>query len=116
RRLASSCRSAVHDQGNAVSDLIAYARGMRTFRIALEIRGGRRDRQSKGIHHSPWNRSVGNADRNVAGFCRAAQWQPRAGPNNKRQRPWPEALRQLVEMRPHLARKFISLGYIRDQK
>ena len=50
------------------------------------------------------NRGIGHAHRHVAGIGRRAQRQFGSGANNDRQRPRPEAVRQLVEHADRVSR------------
>ena len=117
RRVCSAGgRAAIHDQWNALPDLVAYARRVGTLGCAVQIRAGGGNRQSERCHHSPGNCGIRHAQRHIAGVGGGTKRQLRPGAHNQRQRSGPEAFRQHIEGISQIARKVVSLLHFRDQE
>src|SRR5579863_3987752 len=61
RRLRPPGGPTVDDEWNPIADLVAHTGSVRTLGCSLQIRGCRRDREAKLLHHRSRNRRIGNA-------------------------------------------------------
>lgn len=65
--------AAIDDEGNAVADLVANARGVGALGCALQIGGCGRDGQAEALDDGAWNGGVGDAQGDIAGVGRGTQ-------------------------------------------
>ena len=89
--------SAVHDDRQAIAQLIAHLHRRSAFDFAVQVGRGRRDRQSGRANDGQRNFGGGHAQRDIAGIGRDLQRQLGIGLHDDGQRSGPEAARQQIE-------------------
>jgi hypothetical protein len=115
-RLGVPGGTAIDDQRDAVSDLIADAGGVGAFGSALQVGRSGSNGQTKALDDREGDSRARNTQRDVAGIGCGAQRQLGAGPNDDGERTGPKAVGKLVELRIGVARQFVGLGETGDEQ
>ena len=102
--------TAIDNERNAVADLVADTGSVGTFAGVVKIGRGGGDGHAILLDDGARNGGVRDAQGDVAGVCRGAQWELAAGADDDGERAGPEAFGELVEAVVDVARQLIGLS------